>query len=266
LRQLVEAHNLTNAALLERNRLRYEQEQARAEAIHDYKRLEAYDLRVLYLREEPALLDAIRMGNRRDAVEVLNRILVAMHHHGGDRLELVKSYAMELVTAMCRAAVQTGGDPATLLGANYHSMTELSAIDSEEALRPWLTNMLNVALDAIAAQSRRSGSAQILKAVEHMRAHCAEPLSREDAAKAAGMSPSHFSRMFRKHMGRSFTDVLNQIRVNRACANLAQSDKSLMLIALESGFSEQSYFHKVFRRYLGMTPGEYRRRRRSPAP
>ena len=56
------------------------------------------------------------------------------------------------------------------------------------------------------------------------------------------------------------SDLLNQLRVNRASLLLRQTDKSLVQIALECGFRDQSYFTKVFRRVAGKTPREFRTR------
>jgi transcriptional regulator GlxA family with amidase domain len=88
-------------------------------------------------------------------------------------------------------------------------------------------------------------------------------ITRDDAARAAGVSPSHFSRIFVRHVGRGFADLLNQMRVNRACELLVRSERELCLIALDCGFSDQSYFQKVFRRYTGQTPARYRGARRA---
>ena len=262
LREMAEERNLTNAALLEMRREQYHREQLRAEAIQEFKRRNAYVLREMYLREEPALMAAIRKGDRQEARGLLNRILVAIHYHAGTRLELVKSFFMELVITMCRTAVEVGGEPAALLGSNYEHIVELAHIDSEEELAPWITRMLETIMDAIERASYRSGNTQIHLALEYMRAHYDDDLSRDDMARQIGMSPSHFSRTFKKHLGRSFSDILNQMRIDRACELLARTDRDLVLIALDTGFKDQSYFQKVFRRYTGMTPGTYRKQKR----
>jgi len=92
-----------------------------------------------------------------------------------------------------------------------------------------------------------------------MRRHCHEPIGRDDAAAAACMSPAHFSRLFRRHFGRTFTETMARIRIDRAAGLLATTERPLSLVALECGFSDQSYFTKVFRRLRGMTPLAYRR-------
>ena len=60
--------------------------------------------------------------------------------------------------------------------------------------------------------------------------------------------------------GRTFTDLLAQMRINRARTLLARTEKSLAEVANECGFCDQSYFTRVFRKYTGESPGEYQHR------
>ncbi|NDV63101.1 helix-turn-helix domain-containing protein [Puniceicoccales bacterium CK1056] len=98
----------------------------------------------------------------------------------------------------------------------------------------------------------------IEKATTYLEKHIRDELTRESVAKAVGISPSHFSRLIREKKGRTFTDLLNQYRIERACSLLVRSSHSLAQIASETGFCDQSYFSKVFRRYKDVTPAKYR--------
>ncbi len=263
LRRLAEEYNLTNAALLEARRNESNRERLRAEAIHAFKAGSSYDMRAAYLLEEPMLLAAIRKGDRPQARAMLNRLLVAMIHRAGDNLELIKSFFMELVVMLSRTAVESGGEPEELLGTNYVRISELARIHSDEELAPWLSEILERIMDSIHRHRKQSTPDMLSRALQFMAEHCCEDISRDEAAAAAFMSPSHFSRYFRKHLGQSFTEVLNQMRIDRAADLLANSDRDLKMIALETGFPDQSYFTKVFRRYRGMTPAAFRRQARS---
>lgn len=263
LRRLAEENNLTNAALLEVRRNESHRERLRAEAIHTFKSGSSYEMRATYLLDEPLLLAAIRKGDRPQARAMLNRVLVAMIHRAGENLELAKSFFMELVVMLTRTAVEAGGDPEELLGTNYASIVQLSRIHSDEALSPWLSEILERIMDSIHRHRKQSAPDMLSRALRFMSEHCCEDISRDQAADAAFMSPSHFSRYFRKHLGQSFTDVLNQMRVDRAADLLANSDRDLKIIALETGFPDQSYFTKVFRKYRGATPAEYRKQNRT---
>jgi AraC-like DNA-binding protein len=252
--------NVTNAALLAKNRDEQMRERRRAEAIHFAKHTESANVRVMYLAEEPALLAAIRRDDRGEARAILNRLLAAIHHQAGQRLEVVKSYFLELVVMMTRSAVEAGGDAERLLGPKFDAMSALSTIDAEPALAAWLHETLERIMDTIHHQRQRPTEQLIADAIRYMSEHLAEPISREDVAEAIGLSPSHFSRQFKNQVSRTFTDVLNQMRINKATELLVRTDRPLVLVAMDCGFSDQSYFTKVFRRYARTTPGEYRER------
>jgi AraC-like DNA-binding protein len=98
----------------------------------------------------------------------------------------------------------------------------------------------------------------IQKATTYLEEHIREELTRESVAKAVGISPSHFSRLIREKKGRTFTDLLNQYRIEHACKLLVRSSQTLAHIANETGFCDQSYFSKVFRKYKGLSPAKYR--------
>jgi len=260
--RLLEERNLTNPALLKLHRLESERQRERAEALHALKTYRHDDLREIYLREEPALLAAIKRGDRPAAREVINRVLVAVYHHGRDRIELRKSLILELVIMMCRAAVEAGGEPTQILGMNYALLSRLDTIRDDEALTSWLVSTLERLLDAIRDNTRYPHTVLLGKALDYVEEHLERKLRRDEVARHAGLSPSHFSRLIKEKTGRSFQDLLAAYRVDRARELLVRTDKNLVQVALECGFCDQSYFTKVFQKRAGVTPGDYRRQHR----
>ena len=256
---LAETHNLTNAALLETRRRESHSERVRAEAIHAFKAGPHYDLRALYLVEEPLLISAIRRGDRGAARAILNRLLVGMIHRSGGQLELTKSYFMELVAMMSRTAVESGGAAEALLGSGFASLGALAEVRDDLALASWLRDMHARIVDSLGRHTAQSDAVLLSSAMRFMSEHCGEHLSREDAAKVAAMSPAHFSRRFKEHFGRTFSEVLLRLRTDRAADLLLRSDRPLKIVAIECGFADQSYLTKVFHRRFGVTPARYRR-------
>lgn len=78
-------------------------------------------------------------------------------------------------------------------------------------------------------------------------------------AEACGLSVNHFSRAFRRSMGKPPHRWLLDRRIERAQALLRTSDMSLADVALACGFAEQSHFTRVFTRTVGIPPGAWRR-------
>ncbi len=79
-----------------------------------------------------------------------------------------------------------------------------------------------------------------------------------EVAEVASMNKEAFCRFFRERTRKTFTEFLNEIRIKKACELLGNSDLTIHQVAVESGFSNLSYFNRVFRKVNGTTPKEYR--------
>ena len=87
--------------------------------------------------------------------------------------------------------------------------------------------------------------------------------SLEELAAQAGVTPSHFCRMFKKANGISPHQYVMKAKLNRAVELLSQSDASVALIADSLGFTSQSHFTRAFRQFTGRTPSEFRQQGRA---
>jgi AraC-like DNA-binding protein len=87
-----------------------------------------------------------------------------------------------------------------------------------------------------------------------------QDISHREAAARAGLSPSAFSRFFRRVVGRTFEDYVNDLRIAAACRLLVSSRRPVLEIAFASGFNSAAHFNRRFRRAQGMAPSAYRRR------
>lgn len=84
-------------------------------------------------------------------------------------------------------------------------------------------------------------------------------ISLEEAATIANFSPHYFCKFFKRMTGVTFFDYLNEYRCEKADLLLRTTDKSIMEIALESGFSSCQYFSKIYHRFRGYSPSETRK-------
>jgi len=260
------ANNLTNSAHLALQRTAAGRERERAEAIHAIKESGYDTIREAYLREEPALLATVKRGDRCGAREILNRLLVGIYHLAGNRLDLLKSLTLELVVMLYRAAVEAGANPTELLGMNYDCLQNLAAIDDEERLCHWLTERLERLMDGMRTYQDHPNTVLIQQALRYMSQHLDRGLSRDEVAHVACLSPSHFSHLLQQKIGRSFREILQEYRIDRAAEHLRRTSISIAEIARQCGFRDPSHFGKTFHRRMGVTPLGYRRQQASKTP
>lgn len=86
------------------------------------------------------------------------------------------------------------------------------------------------------------------------------PIQIEDIAREAGLSPSHFSRLFKQVIGETPYQFLMQYRVERAGEMLLDPARSMIDVALACGFSDQPHLTRVFKQFKGVTPRTWRKR------
>ena len=96
------------------------------------------------------------------------------------------------------------------------------------------------------------------KALATIQARFKNALSLSRIAEEAGMSISTFVRRFKQCTGMTFVDYVNGLRISHACRLLKSSRLSLLDISLACGFSQQAHFNRVFKKFSGMTPRQYR--------
>lgn len=218
-----------------------------------------YDrIREFYLYQEPALLAAIQRGDRGEAIRIINHMLVHIYSAGQERSDLLKGLLLELVVMISRAAVEAGAAQNDVLGMNFQCITELAGIDDDEQLAQWLRATLERMFTAMERQEDFTPPLMVSKALHYMRENLHQEVTRDETARFAGISPSHFSRLLRERTGRSFTDLLRQCRVDLAAELLQTTEEPLAEIAGRCGFCDQSYFTHVFQDIKGMTPGQFR--------
>lgn len=97
------------------------------------------------------------------------------------------------------------------------------------------------------------------QAIDYIQAHLGEDLSLSDLANELEMSQYYFCRLFKRSTGISPHQYLIQQRVERAKHLLKQKKRTIVSIAVECGFSNQSHFAKYFRQCTGMNPNQFRK-------
>jgi AraC family transcriptional regulator len=99
---------------------------------------------------------------------------------------------------------------------------------------------------------------QVQTVTDFILAHLSHDISLEALSQLIGFSPYHFARLFHQATGESPHQFVLRLRIEQACHLLKTTEMPLALIALESGFANQSHFTRIFKHQLGLTPRTYR--------
>ena len=103
----------------------------------------------------------------------------------------------------------------------------------------------------------------IEQAIRYMESNYNESLSLDDIATQVFLSPNYFSELFKRRVGVAPWEYVTQLRLDEACVLLKKSDRAITDIALSTGFSDSSYFSKIFKERFAQTPSQYRKDKKS---
>lgn len=101
--------------------------------------------------------------------------------------------------------------------------------------------------------------------IEMMQKKINTNLTLNELAAHSYLSVSHFSSMFRERTGFSPVEYFNHLKIQDSCQSLAFTSKPIKEIADKLAFSDQYYFSRMFSRFMGMSPSEYRNRNKAAA-
>lgn len=95
-------------------------------------------------------------------------------------------------------------------------------------------------------------------AIDYLQKHFAENISLLQVAEYVGVTPNYLGKMFLKYRNCTFTDELNRLRISAAKHLLDNPSCRIYEVAEQTGFANTTYFFRVFKKYEGCTPTEYR--------
>ncbi len=99
---------------------------------------------------------------------------------------------------------------------------------------------------------------RVRKVYQFIYAHLEGPITLDEVAQVAGMSPAAFSRYFKKVTGRTLMSLINELRVTQVCKQLSETSQSVTEIAFASGYQSISNFNRAFQEIRHMSPMAYR--------
>lgn len=104
----------------------------------------------------------------------------------------------------------------------------------------------------------------MISTIRYVNTHFADNLTVEDISKKAMLSPSYFRYLFKQLTGKSLVEYINYERITKATALLREKPEMHIIdICYSVGFNHVNYFNRVFLRETGVSPSEYRKRRKS---
>ena len=228
------------------------------ESIQMYKASPQINSRVYPYEKEKALITKLKTGDTEQAKALLNDLLGYVFFAEGNNFEVVKSRALELSSLLSRAAIEGGATSDSVLKVNNQFLMSLQNITDLDDLCYKLQETIDVFTDCMFNYIPSKGNEIIKKAIRYISQNFSRNLTLDEVADHVHLNSAYFSTLFKQSTGSSFKEYLNMVRIEESKRLLSNTDYSIIDISLATGFEDQSYFSKVFKKYTGLTPKQYR--------
>lgn len=225
------------------------------------RRTEDSDYYTYPIALERKLRIAVRSKDIEEAQVLLNQILAYIYVANSYDLEAIKPRLSELVVVISRAAVDAGADMNETDIMIKMFVDHIHEFQSIEELSVWITNLMQQLIAYTFNFDNVKHADVVYKAVEYIKDNYRRKITLDEIAANTYVNKAYLSTLFKKETGSTISQYINEVRVEKSKLLLLEENLRIVEIASICGFEGQSYFTKVFRKIVGMTPKKYREER-----
>ncbi|MEI7884604.1 MAG: helix-turn-helix domain-containing protein [Clostridia bacterium] len=210
---------------------------------------------------EKQLQEMIISGDKAGSQQFLNKLLGYIFFSTNNNLKAIKARVLELLVLISRASIEGGADVQQIFWLNAGYLQEIDNLSSIEQLSNWLSRIMHRFINYAFDFATIKHSDIIHKATSYIKQNFQEKISLEDISSEVHLSKSYLCKVFKDEMQQNLSCYINKIRIEYSKQLLLHNDFSIIEIAAMSGFENQSYYTKVFKKQVGTSPGRFREAR-----
>jgi len=204
------------------------------------------------------LLDGIRWGNEQMVEKSLEKITEFVGQHNFKPNKETKDFFWDIILSINNIRM------AEIKIESNHSQNEFGDIEKSHTMFSEcdniadLINLLHSACFSITVRVNKNIGLKVQNIIDYIDKHYAEQISLYDVSENICISTYYASRIFKQKMGKNFVDYLNEVRMEKAKEFLKDVQYKIYEVAELIGIYDAHYFSKIFKKYVGVTPSEYR--------
>lgn len=207
---------------------------------------------------EAGIMKAVSEGNTEEALKQLN--LMRKYKIASRYRDPIRNLRNGLVifNTLCRKAAEMGSvHPAHIDAISTQIAKRIETVNSSVEAGRFMADTLRKYCMMVRNYSLRGCAPVIQRVVNHINLNLTDDLSLKHLSAEYSVNASYLSSLFKKEMGVTLSDYVNQQRIARAIKLLNSTNLQIQDVASESGIYDVNYFRKLFKKITGKTPTEY---------
>lgn len=211
------------------------------------------------LKIEQQLINSIKLGNFKTAKSIINDVFEGHFSDGMPSIEMTKCLLFDLMNTMIKALNDINSPDSVSFIEELNPIARLLASNIVDEMKYNMMDILKRVCDHIESSKKDRNQKIIEQIISIIKNSYAGPnLSITYIAGQIGLTGPYISKMFKDQMGEGIQDYINKIRLKQAKKLLLEQNLNLEQTANKVGYSNSNALIRVFKKYEGVTPGQFR--------
>ena len=210
------------------------------------------------VQKETQLITAAKGGNAAMVRMIILDVFEENQKISQVSLEQYDNLCQALVTSAIRTIHEMRLTVSDVLG-DEKPFQDIRNSESHKKKQEDILKIFNKITEYVNQTRNTKQDKMLLQFEEYLAENYPNDISLSAAAEKAGLSPAYFSTVFKEKTGHSFVDYVSEYRINEAKRLLLETEDTLNEIAVQVGYYNANSLTKVFKKYTGVTPGQFRK-------
>ncbi|MGL5380575.1 PocR ligand-binding domain-containing protein [Clostridium sp.] len=212
----------------------------------------------IYLSDEKKFLQYIRIGNKDKVVDMVPTLLTNIEILCKFELNEMKEMIIDLMILISRAATESGIESSVSIEITKGYKKKIIKSKGFDEVSFELNKYTLELLDLIYILSNDDHTSILKSAKEYIDDNYDEKITIDSVSENIFISTSYLCYLFRKNLSCTVNEYITRVRIEKSIQLMKKRELSMVEIINKVGFSSQSHFTKVFKKIIGVTPGNYR--------
>ena len=204
------------------------------------------------------LIHALHGGNEAVLMQELQKIFDTISQYNPKKIEKIFQYYMEVIFAIMQNLDESGVGTAELFDRNVNFHEEMSKFETRDELNVWVTGIVRWVFGHLGTNKKQDLNRTVITAMDYIKKNYHnKALTLKIVSEYVGISETHLSGIFAKQTGRTFTEYVTHLRIEKSKRLLKASNLKVYEIAEIVGYANAEYFSKIFKKVTGKRPNQF---------
>lgn len=197
--------------------------------------------------------------NQVDSKNYFQTVISRLRFESNHQMGIMQAKMTELLVILSRAVNQMGFDPTQFMDINHKYILRFYKTESADNLSVLVSKAIDQYLDRMQKLTEKPLTTNAKMIIDYIEKNYRKNLTLEDISDAVCLSSGYAGRLFKEQTGMPIMDYVTKVRMEKAKKLLLKPHYQIQTIAESVGYSDLSYFTKVFKRVEGLTPSQFRK-------